>query len=173
VEKSGATVCAHSLDQEHIAGEYDYSDCGIGFICGVLELAGRSLFRYQAPVVDHWFEDNEELAMWGGIRVQHLPGHTMGHCGFYSNKYDLLFAGDLYATSWLKTVSPWPWLNACPHLFKNSFQRVLELNPQGILANHCDQADAQTQGKRFKNAFGRCCGGLGVKKTGRNTHQNK
>ena len=32
------------------------------------------------------------------LRVIHLPGHTQGHCGFYSQRFSLLFTGDLFAS---------------------------------------------------------------------------
>ena len=150
VELSGAVVYAHPLDADHITGEYDYSESGLGFVCGILECFGRGLFLYKKPKIDHWLRDGQELPIWGGLRVVHLPGHTIGHCGFYSEKHELLFAGDLFATCFGKIISPWAFFNACPQYLDESFERVYALQPKRILLNHSDTSSAEAQASKFK-----------------------
>lgn len=96
-EWTGARVLAHAEEMRHIAGSYPYT--GAAKWCGRLEAVGRFLFRYRATRTDQSLSDGEELPYWGGLRVIHLPGHTAGHCGFYSAKHDLLFSGDMFASS--------------------------------------------------------------------------
>ena len=51
-----------------------------------------------------------------GLRVVHLPGHTLGHCGFYSRAHDLLFSGDLFASYFFNVHLPTRILNSAPEL---------------------------------------------------------
>lgn len=151
VRLSGAKVYGHAADEGHFEGTYPYT--GLNRICGILEGAGKLLFGYQ-PVSEDWILRNgEEINLWGGLEVVHLPGHTFGHCGFYSRSRDLLFSGDLFATSWYGTVMPWPGLNSCTQLFDTSFERVAALNPQRLLSCHCDFSSPERQRKRFLKAF--------------------
>ncbi len=147
-----ARLYAHHADWRHIEGTYPYK--GISRICGWLEWAGRKLLRYRPPAFDRLLVDEQFLDIWGRLKVVHTPGHTLGHCGFYSLKRDLLFSGDLFA-NWLPmTILPWPWLNSCPEHFPESLRKVLKLDPKRILTNHCGRADAATQRDRFVSAFG-------------------
>ncbi len=102
---TGAPVYAHSLEQAHIDGVYPYTGFSRG--CGVLEAAGRAVTAYRPVAIDVPMADGDELPFWGGLRVIHLPGHTLGHCGFYSAKHDLLFSGDLWVRFLMRTqMSP-------------------------------------------------------------------
>lgn len=91
----GAPVYAHRDDARHIDGAYPYT--GWARVCGALEHLGRRALDYTPVRVGRWVDDGDELPWWGGLRVVHLPGHTAGHCGFYSPSHDTLFAGDLFA----------------------------------------------------------------------------
>ncbi len=154
---SGAPIFAHPEDRQHLEGRFPYR--GIARGCGLLEAAGRMIWRYRTPVADCSLADGDYLPFWGGLRVVHLPGHTRGHCGFYSPQRDLLFAGDLFATRRLRTFLPYSVLNSCPALLPASLSRTLQLNPRGILCNHCDRSsDAATQAARFRATFGKSSG---------------
>ena len=59
----------------------------------------------QPAIIDVPIADGDELPFWGGLRVVHLPGHTLGHCGFYSKAHDLLFSGDLFASYFFNVAS--------------------------------------------------------------------
>jgi glyoxylase-like metal-dependent hydrolase (beta-lactamase superfamily II) len=63
-----------------------------------LEAAGRFLLRYLAAAIDGFLTDGQELPFWGGLRVIHLPGHTRGHCDFFSGRHNLLFGDDMLAS---------------------------------------------------------------------------
>ena len=138
VRRSGARVLAHERDLEHVAGRYAYRGWARG--CGALEAVGRVVLGYRAPRLDGCFEDGSVLPYWGGLRVVHLPGHTEGHCGFYSVERDLLFAGDLFATGRWRTFLPYFWMNSAPERMGESLGKARRLGAKGILCNHCDRA---------------------------------
>ena len=137
-ELTSATVYGHLEEQAHLDGAYPYE--GVNRVCGWLESVGRFLIRYKRADIDIYIEEEQSLPFWGGLRVVHLPGHTKGHCGYYSAKHDLLFAGDLFASMFYGDFPPPPVLNSVPHLIPESFRKVMALNPGGILPCHYTQA---------------------------------
>jgi glyoxylase-like metal-dependent hydrolase (beta-lactamase superfamily II) len=146
-ELTGAPVLAHPLEQRHIDGTFPYR--GVSRGCGALEAVGRFLFRYRPVTIDQALAPDDKLPYWGGLRVMHLPGHTEGHCGFYSKRFDLLFSGDLFANYWFSTHLPPPFLNSCPEHFPESFRRVKELAPRHMIPNHYDRLDAEYHRRKF------------------------
>jgi glyoxylase-like metal-dependent hydrolase (beta-lactamase superfamily II) len=144
---SGARVLAHPKEELHVRGTYPYQ--GPSRWCGRLEALGRSVLRYRAAPVDDWFAEGDLLPYWGGLRVVHLPGHTEGHCGFYSQAHDLLFSGDLFASYFFNVHLPPPILNTAPHLVAGSLRRVREMAPGRIVPNHYDFPDGRLHRRRF------------------------
>lgn len=145
---SGAPVYAHPLEQAHVDGTFPYA--GINRWCGRLERAGRALLGVgQAVPIDVPLADNEELPFWGGLRVVHLPGHTLGHCGFYSARHDLLFSGDLFASYFFNVHLPPAILNSAPELIPASLEKARQLNPRLIVPQHYDVLDGLLHRRRF------------------------
>ncbi len=135
-ELTGAKIYAPALDQNHVSGTYPYT--GLSRIFGWMEAAARTTFRYRASLVDCWFSPGEILPIWGGLEVIPLPGHTLGHVGFYSQPRKLLFAGDLFANFHYLPKPPPSWFNVNSKELIRSIQRATELNTSGgILLNHC------------------------------------
>ena len=138
---------AHPAERPHIDGNFPYR--GASRVCGALEACGRTLIRYRSAAIDEELSDGMELPYWGGLRVIHLPGHTQGHCGFYSGALDVLFSGDLFASYVFFAHLP-PWiLNSCPQYFDASLQRIKELSPRRIVPNHYLGFDAKQHRKNF------------------------
>ena len=150
---TGAPVWAHADERAHVEGRYPYT--GLSRVCGWLEAAGRRVLRVPTGGVDRTFADGDELPFWGGLRVVHLPGHTRGHCGFYSARHDLLFSGDLFASYAWNTHRPPPILNSVPALFTGSFARVAALDPRWIVPNHYDRLDGARLRRRFDRLHAR------------------
>ena len=146
-EWSGARVYAHPQEARHIAGSYPYT--GITRWCGRLEAAGRTAFRYRAAPIDEPLIDGQELPFWDGLRVIHLPGHTAGHCGFYSAKHDLLFSGDMFASYFFNVHRPPAILNSVPEHFPVSVEKIRRLNPRWIVPHHYDYLDGELHRRRF------------------------
>jgi glyoxylase-like metal-dependent hydrolase (beta-lactamase superfamily II) len=151
-EVTGAPVLAHSMEQHHIDGTFPYM--GPSRLCGFMEAVGRRLFRYRTISIDQPLTPNAELPFWGGLRVIHLPGHTDGHCGFYSVRFNLLFSGDLFASYWFSTHLPPVFLNSCPAKIKASLQQVKTLAPHYIIPNHYDGLDGELHRRKFDSLVG-------------------
>ena len=148
---SGAPVYVHREDDLHVAGKFPYR--GANRICGWLEALGRAVFRYRAPALLHFFEDGEMLPFQCGLRVVQLPGHTHGHCGFFSGKKNLLFSGDLFACYLLITHTPMAFLNSCQEKMASSFRTVAEMNPRYIVCNHYQFFDPAQIRRNFQKLY--------------------
>jgi glyoxylase-like metal-dependent hydrolase (beta-lactamase superfamily II) len=146
-EWTGARVYGHPAEQRHMDGCYPYE--GPARWCGRLESLGRRAFRYRSALIDEPIEEGDVLPFWGGLRVMHLPGHTEGHCGFYSEKYDLLFSGDLFASYWFNTHGSPRMFTSQPQRMPGSLRRVLELDPRWIVPNHYDFLDGALHKRRY------------------------
>ena len=150
-EWTGARVFAHAAEQRHINGNYPYE--GITRWCGRLEAVARFLFRYRVATIDEFITDGQQLSFWDGLRVVHLPGHTLGHCGFYSAKHDLLFSGDMMASYFFNVHKPPAILNSAPEHFPASVERIRRLAPRLIVPNHYDVLDGELHRRRFGRLF--------------------
>jgi len=146
-EWTGAPVYGHPAEQMHVDGNYPYE--GAARWCGRLEAVGRRAFGYRSALIDERFQDGDELPAWGGLRVVHLPGHTDGHCGFYSAKHDLLFSGDLFASYFFNTHLSPAIFTSRPELVPGSLRRVLEIDPRRIVPNHYDVLDGELHKRRY------------------------
>jgi len=149
---TGARVFAHRAEQAHVNGTYPYT--GKARWCGRLEAAGRFVFRYRPAAIDEFITDGQELPFWGGLRVIHLPGHTAGHCGFYSAKHDLLFSGDMFASYFFNVHRPPAILNSAPELLPASAEKLRRLNPRLIVPDHFDVMDGALHRRRAAKLLG-------------------
>ncbi len=148
---TGAPVLAHAEELRHVAGNYPYT--GVARWCGRLEGAARLLTRYRAGTIDEFITDGQELPFWGGLRVIHLPGHSAGHCGFFSARHNLLFSGDMFASYFFNVHKPWPILNSVPELFPASVEKIRRLAPRLVVPNHYDVLDGELHRRRFCRLF--------------------
>lgn len=146
-EFTGAPVYGHPAEQAHLDGRFPYA--GSARWCGRLEGLGRRVLRYRPAAIDHFVADGEELPFWGGLHVVHLPGHTLGHCGFYSARHDLLFSGDLFASYFFNVHLPPPILNVAPELLRASLEKTIRLNPRRLVPQHYDLLDGELHRRRF------------------------
>ena len=132
---TGARIFAPERDQLHLEGNFPYR--GLPRICGGLEQAARSLFRYEIPEVDEWINPGDKFPFWGGLEVIGLPGHTVGHVGLYSESRKLLFAGDLFSSFQKRVKLPPPWFNDDSDRIPDSVAKAAELDLSGgVLINH-------------------------------------
>jgi glyoxylase-like metal-dependent hydrolase (beta-lactamase superfamily II) len=144
----GAPIYAHPAEQTHIDGTYPYT--GASVWCGRLERTGRAVLRVGQPTaIDVPLGDGDELPFWGGLRVVHLPGHTLGHCGFYSQRHDLLFSGDLFASYFFNVHAPPDILNSAPELIAASLEKARALGPRLMVPQHYDVLDGALHRRRF------------------------
>lgn len=151
---SGAPIYAHAAEQAHIDGAFP--NRGVNRWCGRLERAGRALLGVGEPAkIDVTIADGDELPFWGGLRVVHLPGHTLGHCGFYSARHDVLFSGDLFASYFFKVHIPPPILNSAPELIPASLEKARALGARFIVPQHYDVLDGERHRRRFEALLAR------------------
>lgn len=115
-------VYAHPADQGHLDQVYPYR--GWNRICGWVEALAAWWEGYRPVTVDEPLEDGQELPFWGGLEVIHLPGHTLGHCGFYSRRHRLLLAGDLYACYLGQASRPPFFFNSRADLLPATYRRA-------------------------------------------------
>jgi glyoxylase-like metal-dependent hydrolase (beta-lactamase superfamily II) len=146
---TGAPVYAHPLEQAHVDGVFPYA--GLARVCGVLEAMARAGTAYRRVAIDVPLADGDVLPFWGGLRVVHLPGHTLGHCGFYSAKHDLLFSGDLWVRFMMRTqVSP-RIFTAAPELLLASLRKARAIGARRVVPGHYDFPDALRLRRRFED----------------------
>jgi glyoxylase-like metal-dependent hydrolase (beta-lactamase superfamily II) len=145
---SGARVFAHPAEQAHMDGTFAYR--GVARVGGVMEAAGRLVLGQQSVKIDVPLRDGDELPFWGGLRVIHLPGHTTGHCGFFSARANVLFCGDLFASHWFSTHRSPAIFTSDSSLLPASMARVRAMNPAGLVPNHYDRCDAALHRRRFE-----------------------
>lgn len=145
---TGARIYAHPLERRHIEGTYPYR--GFAKVCGWLEALGRAATGYRPVPIDVTIGDGDELPFWGGLRVVHLPGHTEGHCGFYSARHDLLFSGDLWVRFMMRT-------QMSPRIFSDdvtlvpaSMRKARALGARWIVPGHFDEPNATRLARRFQ-----------------------
>jgi glyoxylase-like metal-dependent hydrolase (beta-lactamase superfamily II) len=150
---TGAPLLAHPAEDRHIAGTFPYR--GLSRICGAMEAFGRWALRYRPAPIDEPLRDDQDLPYWAGLKVIHLPGHTQGHCGFYSSRFDLLFTGDFFASYSFSVHLPPPFLNSCPEFFDASFDRVRQISPRLVIPNHYFGFDGLLHRKRLDRLISR------------------
>lgn len=152
--ETGAPIHAHPAEQAHIDGTFPYA--GVARGCGWLERAGRTLLRIGAPAkIDVPVADGDVLPFWGGLRVVHLPGHTLGHCGFFSAEHSVLFCGDLLIGYQSTATLPPPIFNSAPQLLAASVEKVRRLDAQFIVPAHYFTFDPAKHRRRFDRLLGR------------------
>lgn len=155
---TGAPVYGHPLEQRHVDGLFPYA--GMARVCGVMEAVGRALLAYRPGAIDVPIADGDLLPFWGGLRVVHLPGHTLGHCGFYSVRHDLLFSGDLWTRFLMRTQMSPPIFTAAPELVRPSLRKARAIGAHWMVPGHYDVPDATRLRRRFEEL---CDGVLGAR----------
>ncbi len=148
-EETGAWIAAPRLDVDHFSGKARYQ--GLSRITGIVEGAGKPLLGFRSFQPARWLDDEGEIDVWHGLKAVHLPGHTAGHTGFYCERLKLLFCGDLFAS--FGRWSHWP-----PVIFNNdgprnrlSAVRALELDLEGVIPNHSDNAAPEVHLERLRD----------------------
>jgi glyoxylase-like metal-dependent hydrolase (beta-lactamase superfamily II) len=146
--ESGAWIAAPRLDAAHYAGRPIYRRWSR--VTAALEALGRPLLGFDAFTPDRWIDDGDELDIWDGLRAVHLPGHTAGHTGYYSERHRLLFCGDLFASYGRFAHLPPAIFNGDGSLIPASLRKALSLDLAGVLPNHADRVAADLHLLRLK-----------------------
>jgi glyoxylase-like metal-dependent hydrolase (beta-lactamase superfamily II) len=142
-KKHRAWIAGPERDLDHYESRARYS--GLGRIAGIAEWIGRHILRQPTFRPDRLLNDGDELPIWGGLRVIALPGHTHGHCGYYSTRHRLLFSGDLFASFGLGPQVAPVFLNQDNTAARRSIHRALELTLDGVLPCHANETPPEKQ----------------------------
>jgi glyoxylase-like metal-dependent hydrolase (beta-lactamase superfamily II) len=137
-EETGAWIAAPRLDASHYQGCPSYR--GFSRITGFLEAIGRPLLGFRKFTPTRLLDHGDSLDVWNGLTVINLPGHTTGHCGFYSEHHKLLFCADLFASYGGISHLPPRIFNSDGPEIPNSVAKALELDLVGVLPNHADSS---------------------------------
>lgn len=71
--------------------------------------------KSQIPFVDHWVQNNSQIESGNfKMQVMELPGHTLGHIGYYFKNENWLFSGDVLFGL------------GCGRLFEGSFEQMFQ-----------------------------------------------
>jgi glyoxylase-like metal-dependent hydrolase (beta-lactamase superfamily II) len=141
-EETGAWIAAPRLDADHYQGQACYR--GVPQFTGWLEAVGRRVLGFRKFTPTRLLDEGDVLDVWGGLRTIHLPGHTAGHCGFYSESRKLLFCGDLFASYGALSHLPPRIFNWETRQIPGSVAKALSLDLEGVLPHHCNDAPAET-----------------------------
>ncbi len=147
-EKTRASVLGTQEEQIHIDGKFPYK--GINRVTQFLEAFGRLCFNYSPVKIDQQIKYDETLDFFGGLKVIHLPGHSIGHVGFLHLKSKILFVGDFIDTRRRKERFPPAIFNTFPDLFPSTIKKVDEMDLKGIISNHGPKLSPEEQLHRFK-----------------------
>ena len=146
--ETGAWIAAPRIDGDHYSGRASYR--GWARVTGVLEGIGRPVLAFRSFVPDRWIDDGDFIDAWHGLRAVHLPGHTLGHMGYYCERLRLLFTADLFASYRDTPRFPPPIFNSAPELMRGSVEKALALDPAGVIPNHCDRSPTEVHLERLR-----------------------
>jgi glyoxylase-like metal-dependent hydrolase (beta-lactamase superfamily II) len=136
--ESGATVLSHEWEADIVSGDRKAQAVTIlprrplkAYIPFQLGLALGFGAHPPCPVDDVL----EEGDNFGPLQVLHIPGHTPGHLGFYSEEHGVLLSGDAIAT-WPEFGAGWPAFNLNVEQQRNSVRRLAALEPRIVGVGH-------------------------------------
>jgi len=86
--------------------------------------------------VDLRLTGGEELAVLGGCRIVHTPGHTPGHICLYLPERSLLIAGDMLRWDQGRLQGPPPLFTADPAAAAVSLRQLAELRFEAVYGYH-------------------------------------
>ena len=134
----GAWIAAPRAEADHCLGRYRYT--GLSRVTGVLEAMTRGLFGFQPVTPDRWIDAETTFPIWGGLQAVALPGHSVGHTGFYCPSRRLLFSGDLFNSYFGIGYRPWGIFNSFPKDIPTAISKACALELDGVLPNHGDNS---------------------------------
>lgn len=129
-------IWINEIESSGLEGPEKYMELG-----GIFESEARREFKETfLDIETPWTEKISTYPMDGYLdfgdtswRIIHTPGHSSGHCCFYEERLDVLFAGD-YGP---EEFGPWYGYPSCSISdFINSVQKIIDLNPSMIISSH-------------------------------------
>jgi glyoxylase-like metal-dependent hydrolase (beta-lactamase superfamily II) len=136
--ESGATVVSHEWEADIVAGARKAQPVTIlprrPLKAYVPFQVGLALGRGAHPPcpVDDVLKEGDTF---GPLQVLHIPGHTPGHLGFYSEERGVLLSGDAIAT-WPTFAAGWSAFNLNEDQQRDSIRRLAALEPKVVGVGH-------------------------------------
>lgn len=146
-ELTGAQIICHRADSPLLTGTGEIEYCwnrpmprtGLNPFFRLVSAAGYGLMRANtAPLQPDALVEDGDMPFGFEWTVVHLPGHTPGSCGLWSDRHRILFAGDTVLCVGRRTILP-----PVPFLIQDSskfYQSWCRLNRLGeidwILPGH-------------------------------------
>jgi glyoxylase-like metal-dependent hydrolase (beta-lactamase superfamily II) len=129
-------IWAHSMDAPAIRsldlwkdlfGFSHYGDNDLGDIY-------RKNIKTKSSPVHRELQDGELIDLGTvKLRVLHTPGHTQGHCSYFEENEEILYAGEIT----LSNFGPWyGHLNSDIDQYIKSIERCRELKPKLVISSH-------------------------------------
>jgi len=115
------------------------------------DLMDATKASYLKPTRDVVATDGQKLTLGDTTVTLHVtPGHTLGHCGFYSARHDLLFSGDLWVRFMMRTQASPPWFSDDVKQVPASLAKARALGARWIVPGHYDFPNATRLRARFE-----------------------
>jgi glyoxylase-like metal-dependent hydrolase (beta-lactamase superfamily II) len=149
---SGAPIFLHPADSDLALGRYagPWSSKRLEMI----ERSSNLMFWIRRLRVTDELRDGQQLPMAGGLRVIHLPGHTSGQVGFYSEREKILFAADSVLSRGSNVFFPHRIFNEDDRLARRSVFKLADLDADWVYPAHHTKLghNIMTDLRRYRDA---------------------
>lgn len=131
---SGAPIYLHPADRDFASGAY--RGPWPSSLFAAIEKGGNLLWWVRRFRIDHELDDAMFLPLWGGLRVVHLPGHSAGHVGFYSEARRIFFSADAFLLRGRRVFFPSRAFNLDDALARSCVTRLLDFDIDRVYPSH-------------------------------------
>lgn len=131
---SQAPVYLHPADRDFALGRY--RGPWPSSLFAAIEYAGNALWWIRRFRVDHDLAEGMQLPFWGGLRVVHLPGHSAGHVGFYSERRRVFFSADAVLVRGRRVFFPSRAFNLDDDLARTCVVRLTDFEIDRVYPSH-------------------------------------
>ena len=129
--RTGAEIVAHSGDTRALPG----GQATLSYM-GVFSSLGVPVPFLQRTIVDRLAADGEVLAILGGVRVLHTPGHTPGSTCYLVEDRGLLFSGDTLFSDGERVSRSIPFPGYDGVAYRRSLERLASLGFDALCGGH-------------------------------------
>jgi glyoxylase-like metal-dependent hydrolase (beta-lactamase superfamily II) len=131
---SGAPILLHPADLDLSRGRF--AGPWPSKRLQMVERSSNLMFWIRRFRVNQELADGDLLPWVGGLRVIHVPGHTAGQVGLYSQRERVLFAGDSVLSRGKSVFFPHRIFNQDDRLARTSVFRLAEIDADWVYPAH-------------------------------------
>jgi glyoxylase-like metal-dependent hydrolase (beta-lactamase superfamily II) len=132
---TGARVLASAEDRAAIEGREPVERVPAEKLSGPAKMMRPPRTVLKGTEVDQEIGEGDTLPVFGGLRVLHTPGHSLGHLAFWQPEKRVLFSGDVvFRLPWLRP----PFAAFTVDMAQNdrSLKRLVDLEPAVVCFGH-------------------------------------